>query len=94
VHKNRQFVEIQFAVMVLISARELHFEKSKNLIFRNRLGCRNGSYIPVLTPPFSMRCSVPRIDWMSGSAVHLKPMTRSRSRTGATSPQTACFGPN
>jgi len=33
VHKNRQFIEIQFAVMVLISARELHFEKSKNLIF-------------------------------------------------------------
>jgi hypothetical protein len=45
VHKNRQFIEIQFAVMVLISASELHFEKSKNLIFRNRLGCRNGSYI-------------------------------------------------
>jgi hypothetical protein len=49
---------------------------------------------PVLTPPLSMRCSVPRIDWMSGSAAHLKPMTRSRARMGATSPRTACFGPN
>ena len=49
---------------------------------------------PVLTPPLSMRGSVPRIDWMSGSAAPLKPMARSRSRTGATSPRTICFGPH
>jgi hypothetical protein len=31
VRENRQFIDIQFAVMILIRKRELHFEKSKYL---------------------------------------------------------------
>jgi hypothetical protein len=31
VRKNRQFIDIQFAIMILIRKRELLFEKSKYL---------------------------------------------------------------
>jgi hypothetical protein len=43
--ENGQFIDVQFAVMILIRKSELHFEKSKHLILRNCLGCRNRSYI-------------------------------------------------
>jgi hypothetical protein len=43
--EHSQFIDVQFAIMILIRQRELHFEKSKYLILRNCLGCRNGSYI-------------------------------------------------
>jgi len=32
VRKNRQFIDVQFAIMVLIRKRELLFEKSKYLV--------------------------------------------------------------
>ena len=44
-HKSLQFVEIQFAVMILVGASELHFQKSEYLILGHRLGGLNGSYI-------------------------------------------------
>jgi hypothetical protein len=45
VYKNLQFIEIQFAVMILIGTSKLHFQKSEYLILGHRLGGRNGSYI-------------------------------------------------
>ena len=39
---------------------------------------RDEMHNPVFMPPLSVRGSVPRIDRMSGSAAHLKAMTRSR----------------
>jgi hypothetical protein len=44
-HKGGQFVRIQLAVMIPISSGELHFEESKYLVFRDRLGRCNRSNV-------------------------------------------------
>jgi hypothetical protein len=45
VHKSRQFIEIQFAVMILVGACKLHFQKPEYLILGHRFRGRNGSHI-------------------------------------------------
>ena len=43
--ENREFIDVQQAVMILVSAGELHFEKSKYLILRDRIRCRDRFHI-------------------------------------------------
>jgi hypothetical protein len=44
-HKGRQFIGIQLAVMISVRTSKLHFEESKYLILRDRLGCRDRTHI-------------------------------------------------
>jgi hypothetical protein len=45
VHEERKLIGIQLTVMVSIRTSELHLQKSKYLILRNRFSGRNGSRV-------------------------------------------------
>jgi hypothetical protein len=44
-HKSREFIDIQLAIVIPVCMSELHFEKSEYLSFRDGLPCSNRSYV-------------------------------------------------